>query len=465
MPAKIRRLFTLLIPVLLLLTRVAVADPVIPGPSPDRDNAGQPNMVVVILDDWGWQESGAYGNPRIQTPNIDRLAAEGVKFNNTFLTSSLCSPSRASILTGLYPHATGAEELGTPLPEDRIMISHYLREAGYFTASVGKWHLGGKTRAQFDRVILERQFEGEDKGFQSGMEDWLETLEHLPQGKPFFLWLSAKDAHRPWRHEPEWSVHKAEDMAVPAYTRIGVNQGKPEALLQQNEQKLKNDIALYYDELYRADFHIGAVVERLQQQQRLDNTFIIIMSDNGAPFWRAKKSLFDQGLKTPFIIYAPGMNYAVKEVDALVSAIDIAPTLLTLAGIDVPEQMMGHSFLPLLKTPGQGGMEKIRDTVYAQRHKAMLKSEFGHSVRDLNYLYIFDEYPSHRQSWFEGWFGYYKGEQLYDVNADPNAEHNLARNFGFWWSHGGVLERYRRLLVEHRREVDSVSDSPVFANH
>jgi len=373
----------------------------------------RPNFVIIILDDWGGLDSGAYGNKVIQTPNIDNLAQHGLKFNNAFLTAATCTSSRSSILTGLHPFAAGAPRLQTSIPGDRKLLSHYLHEAGYFTASIGKWHQGNEVMTQFDLIIPERKTPDES---QSGSEDWIPTIEsHLPANKPFFLWLASRDAHRPWYNTKEWSIHDPAKINIPAY--IEINATHP-------PEFVKKELAMYYDEIHRADFSIGEVVKTLEKKKLLENTVIIVMSDNGSPFWKAKKFLTDPGLKTPFIVYWPKQIKQHKEISQLISAVDIAPTLLDLAGVNIPKNMEGVSFAPWLTTNTRE--EPIHEFVYGERGDGLLGSENGRSMRDDHYLYIVDDYSTYTECADKTKMDYMRGEQLYDVVHDPDNLHNLA---------------------------------------
>lgn len=428
---------------LLALAAVLLSPLASAAPATDK-----PNFVIIILDDWGARDSGAYGNPVIQTPTIDQLARQGLQFNAAFLTAATCSSSRASILTGLHPFAAGSPRLQTSIPADKKLLSHYLHQAGYFTASIGKWHSGKDVMKQFDLIIQERKTTDES---QSGSEDWVSTIEsRLPANKPFFLWLASKDAHRPFYETAEWSIHDPAKIQVPAY--IEINATHPPAFV-------KKELAMYYDEVHRADFYIGQVVKTLERKKLLENTVIIVMSDNGSPFWRAKKFLTDPGLQTPLIIHWPRQIKQHREINQLVSAVDIAPTLLELAGIDIPGDMEGVSFARWLSGPDD---KPNHEFVYGERGDSLLGSENGRSIRDKQYLYIIDDYTTYTECEDKTKLNYLRGEQLYDLIKDPDNLHNLAVKQSWskraWAKISGQADytetvlHYRHLLAERRKQ-------------
>ena len=171
-----------------------------------------PNLVLIIADDLNWDDSSPYGHDSILTPNLQRLADGGMRFDNAFVTISSCSPSRASIVTGRYPHQTDAEELHWPVPKNQTTFVEKLKAKGYWTAAAGKWHLGEAMRDRFDEIRevdtsgfqlpsgdttgkFKETLEGEA---QSGCADWIPLLKDRPEDKPFFLWLAALDPHRPY---------------------------------------------------------------------------------------------------------------------------------------------------------------------------------------------------------------------------------------------------------------------------
>ena len=387
----------------------------------------RPNFVVIIGDDVGWNDVGAYGNPRIRTPHVDAMAQQGMQFNNAYLTISSCSPSRASIMTGLYPHNTGAGELHQPLAAETVTIPALLKEAGYYTACVGKFHMG-HIQSHFDFVVDSRP---------SGSEHWLEVLGNRPKDKPFFFWLAAHDSHRGWSATEGPAAiaqpHQDSEVAVPPFL--------PDA------PEVRRDLAQYYDEVCRLDHNTGLVLEELERQGVLRDTFVLFMSDNGRPFPRAKTTVYDSGLKTPFIVQWPDKVKAGSSSDNLVSSVDIAPTIIELAGLGRVPSFEGKSFTPILEDP----VRTTRDYVYGEHnwHDYMAHER---SVRSLSYLYIRNAFPQlpgtppadavtsptyaemrrrHAEGTLtpeqEGPFAVPRPEeQLFDVREDPYSFHNLA---------------------------------------
>jgi arylsulfatase A-like enzyme len=324
--------------------------------------ATPPNIVLIIADDMNWNDCGAYGHPSIRTPNIDRLAAGGMRFQHAYLTANSCSPSRPSIITGRYPHNTGAEQLHWPLPEGSKTFVEQLKDAGYYTAAAGKWHLGDAVRGSFDDI-----FEASTAGFvlptgegnapgrmvaaaPSGCEAWLPTLKNRPKEKPFFLWLAALDPHREYEDGVLDPPHALNDVIVPPHL--------------PDTPEVREDLRLYYDEIGRLDQYVGHVMAELDRQGVVDETLVLFISDNGRPFPRDKTSLYDGGIRTPWIVHWPEHVDAGSVSRSLVSSIDIAATLLAAAGLPAPEPFEGVSFLPILDDPAT----KVRSHVFAEDH-------------------------------------------------------------------------------------------------
>jgi len=414
-----------------------------------------PNFVVIIADDMAWNDAGAYGHPHIRTPNIDRLAAEGMRFDRAFLSTSSCSPSRASIMTGRYPHSTDAGELHQPLPASQATLGKALGEAGYYTASAGKWHLGNEVKGQFDHVV---------GGGPSGCEEWVPTLRDRPRDRPFFLWLAAVDPHRPYQDNTIPNPHTAADAIVPPFL--------------PDVPETRRDIAAYYDEIARMDGYIGQILDELDRQEITDETMVIFMSDNGRPFPRCKTTLYDSGIKTPFVVRYPGTVEAGSACGALVSAVDIAPTLLDLAEIEAMDAHQGRSFAELLTNPSG----TIRDYISAEHNWHDYQAR-ERAVRTTEYLYIRDDYPDRpltppadavRSATYQAMIEMHEAdelnedqqqtfvaprpkEELYDVNADPYSLNNLANDP----DHADTLAKLRAILDDwQQRTNDTPPETP-----
>jgi len=426
----------------------------------------RPNIVLIIADDMGWEDCGSYGNKRIKTPQLERLAKEGMRFENMILTCSSCSPSRSSLITSRYPHNTGAEQLHWPLPKEQVTFVEHLRKAGYWTAAAGKWHLGNQVRDRFDVI-----HDVGTAGFQlptnpektevkavvppdpnpSGAEAWVATLKERPKDKPFFLWLAAVDPHRDYAEKVILEPHKPEDVTVPPY-------------LPDNEITRK-DLALYYDEINRLDQNIGKVLDELTAQGLVENTVVIFMTDNGRPFPRCKTTLYDSGIKSPFIIRWLGKVRTEATCASLLSSVDIAPTILEIAGAAVPTQFQGTSFFTVLTRPETN----VRTAAFSEHNWHDFEAR-SRSVRTQRYKYIRNEYPdlpntppadavrsptfqSMRKLRDEGklkdvqqtcFIKPLPEEELYAIETDPHELKNLAAD-----------PKYARELAELRGALDA----------
>jgi len=423
-----------------------------------------PNIVLMIADDLGWDDCGPFGHPTVRTPNLDRLARHGMRFQNAFVTTSSCSPSRASMITGLYPHATDAEQLHWPLPARNLTFVELMRKAGYWTAAAGKWHLGNEVKDRFDEIK-----EADPSGYQlpsgdtpsgaarqpigkdaaSGCSDWILTLRNRPKDKPFFVWLAALDPHRDYEKGIIPNPHRPENSVVPPYL--------------PDVAETRADLALYYDEISRLDRYVGEVLDELARQGLEEDTIVVFLSDNGRPFPRDKTTLYDGGIRTPLIVRWPKRTQPGAVCTALASSIDLAPTLLEAAGVAVPASFHGRSLTPLL----ENREEKIHDYIFAEDHWHDF-DDFGRAVRSLRFKYIRNFYPdlpntppadavrsptyqAMRRLRDEGKLSPEQmrcfeprrpSEELYDVEADPNELRNLAGNP----AHRDTLERFRAEL-------------------
>ncbi len=282
--------------------------------SEKKDIKNLPNILILVADDAGWEDFGCYGNPYIKTPNVDYLAKNGLKANNTFLTIAQCSPSRISILTGKYPHATGAEDLHTPMPDSLDILPKFLREKGYYSGLLKKAHLGPHGKAQFDWYNKDL--------------DTFETFLDTVGSNPFFMWVGFTDPHRPYKEHIIDNPQSPEKVVVPPYL--------------VDDLDTRKDLANYYNYIRRMDAQIGIYLNQLKSKNLLENTLVIFLSDNGAPFPRAKGTVYDAGVKTPLILSWPNKILPSTETNKLLSVVDLAPTLLDLVGISQPKQFQGR---------------------------------------------------------------------------------------------------------------------------
>ena len=409
------------------------------SPSEDVPPPSQPHIVFIIADDVGWDDLGIYGNKQISTPNLDQLAAEGMRFDQAFLTTSSCSPSRTSILSGLYPHNTDAEQLSWPLPADKPSFVRELKKAGYWTGLAGKYHMGDAVRPDFD-LLYEMQWKdapiGIDRrlvGDGSGCDDWIRLLQERPKDQPLFAWLASFDAHRPFYEETSDDPHPSNQVHVPPYM--------PET------DSVKKDFALYYDEIMRLDRYVGEVMAELEAQGIAEQTLVLFISDNGRAFPRDKTTLYDGGIKTPWILRWPTKVAPGSSSHYLVSSVDIAPSFMQVAGLAPLSEFNGKSFLPLLEEEAT----PIRREIYAEDHFHDFE-DYTRAVRTERYKYIKNFYPDlpntpsadiiRDLSWQSMKAEFARGklnpaqswcfdvprpeEELYDVLADPYELNNLA---------------------------------------
>ncbi len=418
-------------------------------------SAERPNFIFFITDDISPNDLGCYGNTLVSTPNLDRLASEGMVFDNCYLTISSCSPSRCSIITGRYPHNTGAPELHTPLPEGQYLFPLTLKEAGYYTVLSGKHHMEKAADKAFVKI---------SKGKGPGREeDWVDILRDRPKDRPFFCWFASTDAHRGWTLNDQAPHYDPKDVQVPPYMYDG--------------PATREDLAQYYHEVSRTDYFAGKIVEELQRQGIAENTYLIYCSDNGRPFPRCKTRLYDDGIKTPLIVWCPE-RIAPARCRSLVSSIDFAPTILELAGLAADERIQGVSFSKLLADP----TATVRDYVFAE-HNWHVYQAHERMVRYDNWVYIRNAwpqrhnlcvesdptYPAGRELWQahdrgllndrqQGIFQHpLPGEELFDISRDPHQLTNLATSP----DHADTLSQLREVLDRWTSQTgDTVPENP-----
>ncbi|MEX2569127.1 MAG: sulfatase [Cyclobacteriaceae bacterium] len=306
-------------------------------------NDGQenkPNILIIVSED-NSADLGAYGNPIVHTPHLDSLAKNGVRFTNAYTTYSVCSPSRSSIFTGLFPHQNGQLGWATHhygLYEGIKVLPQYLKESGYRTGFLGKIHVNPEDRFNFDFSALP------GSNFQKeNLEEYaLNAKKFIDQSdEPYLLMVNFPDAHLPFQNE------------VDGLPSIKVDTSKIKETLPfvgVNNQRLRRVTEAYYNCMNRLDESIGMLFEAMGD---LSNTCIIYISDHGAQFSRGKLTNYEGGLKIPFIItYPEGINGQGLTRDELVSVIDILPTVLDLTGSEIPTDLPGTSLMELFKDDG-----------------------------------------------------------------------------------------------------------------
>lgn len=414
-----------------------------------------PNFIFYITDDISYNDYGVYGHPTIQTPAMDQMAKEGRLFDNAYLSTSSCSPTRCSIITGRYPHNTGASELHRRLPDTQTIFPEALKDAGYYTVLSGKHHMGKAVDRGFDLVEG-----GKGPGRQ---ESWVGLLQDRPKDKPFFFWLASSDAHHDFRINDDAPVYDLKDVVVPPHL--------------PDTEKVRQEFADYYHEVSRADFFLGELKKELERQGIADNTYIIFCSDNGRPMPRAKSWLVEEGIRTPLLVWK-GDTITPGRTDALVSVIDISATVLELAGVEKPKTVQGVSFAPVIADP----KKTTRDVVIAE-HNWHVHQAHERMVRMGDYLYIHNSWPDlwtygmESGPWFDSGEELQRvikagkatdlqksifarprpAEQLYNVADDPLCVKNLAGDK----SHQKTLDRMRGVLKLWTEQTgDTVPTTP-----
>jgi len=328
-----------------ILIFLAVSAALLPSPL----EGAKRNLVLVVGDDHGL-EAGCYGNPVIQTPNLDRLAAEGTRFDYAFCTTSSCSASRSVILTGLYNHATahyghehGYNHFRTY--ENLTSLPVLLGEAGYRTCRVGKYHVAPEAVYQFDQEIKASPRNGVE------MADRCADFLKADDPRPFFLYFCVSDPHRgggklqdlPYQpnrfgnpDKPYPGIHEIEydpnEVIVPPYL--------------PDTPECRQELAQYYQAVSRMDQGIGRLIERLKEAGVYDDTLVIYVSDNGIPFPGAKTTVYEPGIRLPCIVRNPYSDRRGTVTGAMVTWADITPTILDFSQVRMKRAAFhGRSFL------------------------------------------------------------------------------------------------------------------------
>jgi arylsulfatase A-like enzyme len=425
----------------------------VPAAEPPAQESRRPNILYIMADDHAAHAISAYGSKINQTPHIDRLAKEGMRFTNCLVTNSICTPSRACIITGKYSHLNGVPVFNR-MDGSQPTLPKYLQTAGYHTGMIGKWHLGSDPTG-FDywnilpgQGIYHNPFlieMGQRKRHTGYVTDIItdlsiEFMNERPKDKPFFLMCHHKAPHRPWQPDakhakmfenaqiPEPATFNdnyatRSDAAREATMRIDrdlqPNDYKktpppgltPEALKKWKYQRYMQD---YLACVASMDDNIGRLLDYLKQSGLADNTIVIYTSDQGFFLgehnWFDKRFMYEESLRMPFLVRWPGQVQPGSVAKGMILNVDFAPTLLAAAGLKMPVDMQGRSFLPLLK--GETPKDWRTSMYYRYYHYPMhhrVQPHYG--VRTERYKLI---YFNKIDQW-----------ELYDLDKDPFELKNL----------------------------------------
>ncbi len=444
------------------LTNQAVAAQTTPRRRRRADDK-RPNILMAISDDQSWLYTGANGDPVVKTPTFDRVAREGVLFPQAFCAAPSCTPSRGAVLTGQVPFRLKENgNLWSTLRKEFAVYPDLLEQAGYVVGHTRKgWGPGNHQSSGRERNPA-------GPGFRS----FERFYDGLPDDKPFCFWFGSFDPHRPYRKGSGLeSGKKLEDVRVPPFL--------PDA------PEVRSDILDYFVEIERFDREAGQILTLLEQAGELDRTLVVVTSDNGMPFPRAKANLYDHGTRMPLAVRWPERVKGGRLIDDFISFTDFAPTFLTAAGVDPPVAMTGRSFLDLLTSGKSGRIDPRRDKVFTgrERHAWCRQGDVGYpcrAVRTDRLLYIRnfkpDRWPAgdperygdidgsptktymmqHRgdkrvRNLFQLAFAKRPAEELYDLAKDPVQMQNVAALPDY-------AEAKKRLRAELDRHMIAMED-------
>jgi N-acetylglucosamine-6-sulfatase len=428
------------------------------------------NVVLIVTDDHRYDAMGFAGHPFLKTPHLDALARGGAHLRNAFVTTSLCSPSRASILTGLYAHRHRVIDNNNPLPAGPTFFPQYLQQAGYETAFVGKWHMGSDSDAPqpgFDHWVSFKgqgtywpspnglNVDGQRVAQQGYITDELTDyatrwLEARGADKPFFLYLSHKAVHVDLLSEgraegkllvpgnegrmgfiaaPRHAGRYANEPFVPpesmAFTERNFGD-KPMWVQNRRNSRHGVDVPMgnkvelpplyrqYMETLLGVDDSVGRVIEMLRQKGVLESTLVIYMGDNGYAWGEHgmvdKRAAYEESMRIPMIAHCPELIQPGTTIEQMVANIDIMPTVLEAAGLQPPPAIDGSSFVPLAQGRSVPWRDKLLYEYYWEWNFPMTPTI--HAIRTDRYKYIRP-------------YGLWDVEELYDLQADPHEIVNL----------------------------------------
>jgi Arylsulfatase A and related enzymes len=425
------------------------------------------NIVFILTDDHRYDAFGFLKSQTfIKTPHLDRMAAGGAYLPNAFATTSLCSPSRASILTGLYTHKHRVVDNNNAVSPELIFFPQYLQQIGYQTAMIGKWHIGGEydgPQRGFDYWV---SFKGQgtylptenglnvngkrvaQKGYITDeLTDYaIDFLDKRDKNKPFMLYLSHKGVHADFvPAERDRHMADGHSFKKPASMDTGVHKGAPMWVYNQRNSwhgveypyHSNLDIGEYYKRyaatLLSVDSSVGRVMRYLEDENLLENTLIIYMGDNGFQFGEHgiidKRTAYEASMRVPMLAYCSALIKPGTVVKEVVANIDIAPTLLAAAGLKAPAYMDGKNFLPLLEGKKAPWRRELLYEYYWERN--FPQTPTMHALRGDRYKYIH-------------YNGIWDTDELYDLQEDPDETNNLIRSP----AHQAIVKQMNKELYE-----------------
>ncbi|WP_020529072.1 sulfatase family protein [Flexithrix dorotheae] len=433
----------------------------------------KPNIIFILVDDQRYDFLSFLDHPWIETPHIDALAKNSLYFNNAFVTSSLCSPSRASILTGQYPHTHGVVDNDTPIPTGTPTFPQELQKSGYKTAFLGKWHMGGdndKPRPGFD---LWASFRGQGAYFDPMMNidgeriqkegytpDILTDMavayikENEDSEQPYFLYLSHKSVHEDFspapRHEGRY-----QDLEIPlpdSYANTPENyKGKPEWLKNQRKSwhGAERDYSIqnygdfnrffqrYSECMLGVDESVGNIAKTLEELGELDNTVIIYFSDNGYLVGEHglidKRVMYEESIRVPAFVHWPAQIKNASQNDEFILNIDLGPTILDLAHAEKPASMHGESFLPMVKGEQTDWRKEFLYEYFIDPNAVQTPTIFGLRTKDYSYM---------------TYHGVWDLYELYDMKKDKAQMNNLLGGVDYGWGYGSFLKFAKQQFPE-----------------
>jgi arylsulfatase A-like enzyme len=425
-----------------LLALAPAGAPAAETPAPDP----RPSILLAIADDWSWPHAGCYGDKTIATPAFDRLAREGVLFHNAFCASPSCTPSRAGLLTGQAIHRL--EESGnlwSTLQKKFDVYPDLLEAAGYVVGCQGKgWGPGDVKAGGRGRNPAGPPF----RSFE-------QFLKAAPPGAPFCFWFGSHDPHRPYdKGSGAAAGLRPESVLVPPFL--------------PDTSEVRSDLLDYYFEARRFDRDAGEILRALEEAGRLDTTIVVMTSDNGLPFPRAKATVYDSGTHMPLAIRWGAKVKGGRAVDDFVSLTDLAPTFLEAAGLKPPAAMTGRSLLPLMRGEAQPGRDRV--FLERERHANVRRGDLSYPVRAVRtreHLYIRnlcpDRWPAgDPEKWKAvGPFGDVDGSPTKDLILERRTDPAMAACFRRAFDRRPAEELYD--LAKDPAQLENVAEKPELA--